>query len=102
MPFTRCFAAALRAGAKGAGASVAIQKTERVRRWLAPHELGYRFRFTFSAGGSKVAGRVGFYAFARGRAFGGVAVMSLGRPLQPISPALERTLAATVADRMRR
>jgi hypothetical protein len=102
MPFTRCLAAALRAGAKGSGVSVGFQRAERVRRWLAPHELGYRVRFTISDPTAKVAGRIGFYAFARGRAFAGVAVISIGRPFQPVPAALEQTLAATVADRMRR
>ena len=55
-----------------------------------------------SGPGAAVVGRIGFYAFARGRVFAGVMVLSLGKPLQPVPLALEEKLASLVASRLRR
>jgi hypothetical protein len=98
----RCFAAAMRDGLGGSGASLAVRSHEQVRSGLAPHELGFRMRFTLSGPAVKIDGRVGYYVFGRGRAIGAVMVVSVGKPLQPVPLALEQKLTHLVASRLRR
>jgi hypothetical protein len=102
VPLARCLVAALREGMAGSGASLTIRSNEQVHAGLAPHELGFRLRFTASGSAGKLDGRIGYYVFARGRAVGAVMVVSLGKPLQPVPLALEQKLSGLVARRLRR
>jgi hypothetical protein len=68
---------------------------------LAPRIFTYGLSFRLD-GPRTVKGRVGFYAFGRGRADGIVFVISFSKPLTPVSPALERRLATLVAQRLKR
>jgi hypothetical protein len=68
---------------------------------LAPRVFTYGLSFRLS-GPRTVKGRIGFYAFGRGRADVIVFVISFSKPLTPVSPALERRLATLVAQRLKR
>jgi hypothetical protein len=102
VPLARCVVAALRKGMAGSGASLTVGSNEQPHAGLAPHELGFRIRFSVSGPAAKVDGRIGYYVFARGRAIGALMVVSLGRPLQPVPLALEQKLSRLVASRLRR
>jgi len=69
---------------------------------LAPRVFTYGLAFRLSGVQRTVKGRIGFYAFGRGRADAMVFVISFSTPLTPVSPALERRLAALVAQRLKR
>jgi hypothetical protein len=68
---------------------------------LAPRIYSYGMRFRIAGPGATLNGRIGFYAFGRGRADSSLLVISFSAPLTPISPAVERHLATLVANRLK-
>jgi hypothetical protein len=102
-PVVRCLSKALRLmfSAPGARVTVLSGGTLRVAA-LAPRSAGYRVRFALTGPEGRYEGRLDSYSLARGRAVGGLEVMSFTRPVEPVSSAAERRLAALVAGRLRR
>jgi hypothetical protein len=103
-PVEKCLTAALKQGL-GADQSVTFTVLSSGRLQvakLAPRTFAYGLRFRIKGPAATIAGRISVYAFARGRAEGSFVLISLGKPLQPIPPALERRLAGLVAGRLYR
>ena len=103
VPFARCLVNGIQQEiAKAPGVKLIVDSSGPIRIGaLAPRVFTYGLSFRLS-GPHTVKGRVGFYAFGRGRADGIVFVISFSKPLTPVSPALERRLATLVAQRLKR
>ncbi len=102
-PLEQCALSAFKKGMTGTGAKLHVVSSGRpALPNLTPGFRAYRLRFTVKASGTTLSGRLGYYVFWRGRADAALFLISLDRPLQPISPALERKLAELMAQRMRR
>ena len=84
------------------GLKLKVLSTGRIRIGrLAPRMLTFEMRYRVTCQFGTYYARLAFYAFSRGRANGSLMVISVGRPAQPIPRALERRLAARVAERLR-
>jgi hypothetical protein len=103
-PIERCLIASLK---QGTGAdprvTLTVLSSGRLKMTkLAPRTLAYSLRFRIKGPAATIEGRLAIYAFGRGRAEGSLVLVSLGKPAQPISPALERRLAGLLAQRLQR
>jgi hypothetical protein len=103
-PFDRCFKVAMQQEfAKGSGIKFSVLSSGPLAIGkLAPRQLTYGLKFRITVGTRKIDGRIGIYAFSRGRADGSVLIASLGAPARPIPLSLERKLAKLVAQRLKR
>jgi hypothetical protein len=103
VPFAHCLVVGIQQElAKTPGVKLIVDSSGPIRiAALAPRVFTYGLNFRLS-GPHTIKGRVGFYAFGRGRADGLVYIVSFSKPLTPVSPALERRLATLVAQRLKR
>ena len=103
MPLARCIASSiLRQVGQDPRLKVTVQAKGHIKLPnLAPRLYSYGMRFRISGPGATLNGRIGFYAFGRGRADSTLLVISFSAPLTPISPAVERHLATLVANRLK-
>jgi hypothetical protein len=102
-PIERCLVASLKQG-MGADPRVTLTvlSSGSVRTAkLAPRTFAYVLRFRIKGPGATINGRLAVYAFGFGRAEGSLLLVSLGKPAQPISAALERRLAGALAQRLK-
>jgi hypothetical protein len=99
--FNSCMISAFRQGLAASGARLRILSSGRIAmKSPPPHFVSGRVRFSVSGPAATITGRISFYFFARGRATAILFVASIGKPMQPISAALERRLAGLVATRL--
>jgi hypothetical protein len=102
-PITRCIETGFKRALAGSGARVTVFG----RGPLSVGELADRvstgrIRLRITGPSAKLEGRITYYLYAQGRATALLMVASFGKPLRPISPALERRLAALVASRLQK
>ena len=99
----RCLAERLRLTFSAPDARVTmLARGEVTADRLAPHSAVYRVRFAVTGPEGRYEGRLDSYRLARGRAVAGLELMSFTAPVEPISAAAERRVAALVAGRLER
>jgi hypothetical protein len=100
---TTCLVAAFKQALAGSGARLRILSNGPLElQKLAPHFTAGRVRLSVTGSGRRVDARFSFYLYGRGRATALLMVASVGKPMQPISEALERHLAEVVGRRLNR
>ena len=98
-----CLVLAVKEGLRSSGATLAITTNGPIPiAKPTPRFLALRVRFTLSGPAARIQGRIGYYLLNRGRADAVLMVMSFGKPLRPVSEAVERRLVARMASRLRR
>lgn len=101
--FTSCLAAGFKKAMSGSGVRLTILSSGPLAFGKpTDHFAAGRVRLRVSGPAATVDGRITYYVYAQGRATALLMVSSFGKPLSPISPALERRLAQLVAARMHR
>lgn len=101
-PLNECLTWAFKQGAALSGARVRVSSFRSLRvSHLAPMGRAARVDLVVSGPAASIRGHISYYLLARGRATVLLSVASFGRPATPISAALERRLATTVATRLK-
>ena len=99
--FNRCMISAFKQGLSGSGARLRILSSGPIAmKTSAPHFTSGRVRFSVAGPAAKIDGRISYYFLARDRAIAMLLIASIGKPMQPISAALESRLANLVAARL--
>jgi hypothetical protein len=99
--FTRCMSTGFKRAISGSNVRVTVLSSGPLAlRKLTDHFSAGRIRLRISGPAATLQGRITYYLYAQGRATALLVVVSFGKPLSPISPALERRLAALVASRL--
>jgi hypothetical protein len=102
-PLDECIAWAFKKGAELAGARVRVSSLRSLpTSQLAPLGRAARVDLVISGSAASVKGHISYYLLSRGRAGVILLVASFQRPASPISASLERHLATTVAQRLKR
>jgi hypothetical protein len=101
--FTRCIATGFKQAVSGSNVRLMVLSSGRLAFGRpTDHFTAGRVRLRISGPAATLEGRVTYYLYAQGRATALLMVASFGRPLSPISPALEKRLATLVASRLRK
>jgi hypothetical protein len=100
-PFARCLTTGFKQAMSGSSARLTVLSAGSLSVGkLADHFFAGRIRLRIAGAAATLEGRITYYLYAEGRATALLMVASFGKPLRPISPALERRLAVLVSSRL--